>query len=160
MRVIFALVSAVLFLPAAPVVGQSSETDEKKPETKTYTAYDLRRAGGARRTAPPSVPANPSAATTSDQASADASGDTEQEDAAAAEEAWRKKLLDAEAVVTKLNQQIVSIERTLGDVSRDLYGKARRVLTSDLALRREELVDAEAAVEELVQEGYGSGYVR
>ena len=159
MRVIFALFLAALFLPAEPVVGQSSETDEKKPETKTYTEYDLRRAGGVRRTAPQSVPANPSQAT-SDQASADAPGDTEQEDAAAAEEAWREELLDAEAVVVKLNQQIASIGRALGTLSSGFYGNNRRVLTSELALRREELVDAEARVEELVQEGYGSGYVR
>ena len=160
MRVIFALFSTVLFLPAASVVGQSTETDEKKPETKTYTEYDLRRAGGARRTAPQSVPANPSAATTSDQASADAPGDTEQEDAAAAEEAWREELLDAEAVVVKLNQQIASIQRALGTVSSGFYGKNRRVLSSELEQKREELVDTEARVEELVQEGYGSGYVR
>ncbi len=158
MRVVIALFSAALFLPATPVVGQSSETDEKETETKIYTSYDLRRAGGARRTAPPSVPANPSQATASDATSAD---DTEEEDAAAAEEAWRQELADADAAVVRLEQQITGIERALGDMSRSVpYGSSRTSLASELELRREELIEAKAHVEELVQDGYGSGYAR
>jgi len=166
MRVVIALFSAALFLPATPVVGQSSETDEKETETKTYTSYDLRRAGGARRTAPPSVPANPSQATANDQAVAE-STDPEQEEAAAAEEAWREELAAAEAAVAQLEQQIVDLEPTLGDQRKvglgggwEVAGGVRRGVVAQLARTREELVEAEARVEELVQDGYGSGYVR
>ena len=157
MRVVIALLSAALFLPATPVVGQSSETDERETETKTYTSHDLRRAGGARRTAPPSVPAVRSEATATDPTGVE---DSEEEDAAAEEEAWRQELADAEAAVVQLEQQIAGIELALGDISRNLHGESRRALTSELEQRREELVDAKARVEEIVQEGYGSGYVR
>lgn len=157
MRVVIALFSAALFLPAAPVVGQSSETDEKETETKTYTSDDLRRAGGARRTAPPSVPANPGNAIASDPASTD---DPEEEDAAAAEEAWRQELAEAEAAVAQLEQRITEIELALGNIAQNLHGESRRALTSEAGQKREELIDAKARVEEILQEGYGSGYSR
>ncbi len=63
-------------------------------------------------------------------------------------------------MVVRLEQQIDTIERHLGDTSRNLHGESRRSFARDLVRRKEELVEAKARVEELVQEGYGSGYVR
>lgn len=158
MRIVVAFVAAVLWSHTAPVIAQSTEPDEKPAETKTYTNYELQRAGGARRAAPPSVPANP--APSSAAASGETIADPDAEERGAAEAAWLAEIEEAEAAVARLREQISVQERAMGDTSRDLFGGARRGLAADLARNRELLVEAEARLEELEQEGAGEGYLR
>ena len=88
MRVLLAL---ALILPfAASGFAQSSEDEnslaglaerskKKSEQSKVITADDLRRAGGKRRNAPESVPANPSSSGTEADVQAEGAGEAEPE---------------------------------------------------------------------------------
>ncbi len=165
------LLAAACLLSAMPSSAQSmaelaarekERRSKAKNAGKAYTESDLGKGG----TSAPATAA-PAAADSKAVAAADAAkpaGDaaqkekTDDELKAEREKAWRDKLTQANAEITRLQSRADDLQRALNDLSQNLYGSTRARQASELEQVQKTLAASRKSLEDLQEEGRRSGY--
>ena len=139
---------AVLALPsfaAAQSIAELAAREREKRKTqkpagKVITDEDLRRGSAGRGTVntgmpetAPAATAAPGAPTTTPAAAPGAQKPkTEEELRAEQEQAWRERLKKAQAEVQRVTQALDAVNRSLADMTGNLYGAQRTTLLGEL----------------------------
>lgn len=164
-------VAVLLALPpfsVAQSLGElaAREREKKKGQKtgKVITEEDLRRAGqsgrgnvetGAQAASPaPGAPTAGQAAGASDAAKPK----TDDELRAEQEQAWRDKLKKAQEDAQRLTQVVDSLQKSLNDMTGNLYGSQRTALLSQTEKANAELKAAQQQVTALEEEGRRSRF--
>ena len=172
---VVSLTALSFLLPVASSAQNLAEAAAKEKERrkglsgKTFTEEDLRRAGGARaresapadaaaQTADATAPAKDSAAKDGTAKEGTAKPKTDDEIRAEKETAWRQRLTQANADVTRLSAQAEELQRGANDISQNLYGASRANQVAKLDETRKQLEAAQNAVNALEDEGRRSGF--
>jgi poly-gamma-glutamate capsule biosynthesis protein CapA/YwtB (metallophosphatase superfamily) len=139
---------AVLALPSFAAAQSMAELAARerekrktqKPTTKVLTEEDLRRGSAGRGTVNTGMPEPATAATAAPgagtaTAAAAAPGTqkpkTEEELRAEQEQAWRERLKKAQAEVQRVSQALDAVNRSLADMTGNLYGAQRTTLLGE-----------------------------
>ncbi|MFI5184375.1 MAG: hypothetical protein ACHQNV_08255 [Vicinamibacteria bacterium] len=167
-----AIAVAALLLPTPTRAQSLTEAAAKEKERRkgkaahTFTEQDLARAS-AGRTTDTAAAAPDAAGATADGAAAGAPKDgkegapkakTPDELRADQEKAWRDRLTKATEDVTRLTGQIDTMQRSLNDVSQNLYGSSRTTQLARLEDAQKQLAAAQQAVTDLQEEGRRSSF--
>lgn len=161
-----AALSAALLLTSLPVSGQSladaaaKEKERRKAaKGKTYTESDLGKPGGGNYNAPPgsaaaSEPAAPAAAPAGTAGAAGAAKEKGAEEVRAEQEkAWRQRVQQAQNDIAKAQQQIDTLQRSLSDLSGNLYGASRTQQLTQLEQAQKQLATSRQQLSDLEEEG-------
>jgi len=172
------LLAAAFLLTAMPSSAQSmaelaarekERRSKAKNGGKVYTESDLGRGGtsapatDAPATGAPAAAAADSKATTAADAAKPA-GDaaqkekTDDELKAEREKAWRDKLTQANAEITRLQSRADDLQRALNDLSQNLYGSTRATQASELEQVQKKLAASRKSLEDLQEEGRRNSY--
>lgn len=166
-----AALSAALLLTSLPAAGQSladaaaKEKERRKAaKGKTYTEADLGRSGGGNYNAPSGSAtsgesAAPSAAPAGAAPAAGAAKEKSAEDVRAEQEkAWRQRVQQAQNDIAKAQQQIDTLQRSLGDLSGNLYGASRTQQLTALEQAQKQLATSRQQLGDLEEEGRRNGW--
>lgn len=167
------LLAAAFLLSAMPSSAQSmaelaarekERRSKAKNAGKVYTESDLGKGGtSAPATATPATGATDSKATTAAD-TAKPAGDaakkekTDDELKAEREKAWRDKLAQANAEITRLQSRADELQRALNDLSQNLYGSTRASQASELEQVQQKLAASRKSLEDLQEEGRRNSY--
>jgi hypothetical protein len=164
----FAIVLSAAALLGAPAASQgwaqslvelaAKEKERRKssPDAKTYTEEDLRRAGRRAGSSPATASAEPQAQTPANAAQAAGSQTpekTEEEIRAEEQEAWRKKLQEANEEAAALRERIDMLQTSLNDLSQNLYSAGRLNKMKRLEKAKQDLAQVEQRIQQLEAEG-------
>jgi len=173
MRLAIALSAAALLSAPSASQGQEQEQSvvelaakekERRKNTSqgtTYTEEDLRRAGRRAGDEPATAASAPQAQTAGAAAQAEAGKTpekTEEEIRAEEQDAWREKLQKANEEAEALRERIDMLQRSLNDLTQNLYSAGRLNMVSRLEQAKQDLVAAEQAIEALEAEGVQKRY--
>jgi hypothetical protein len=142
---------AVLALPSFAAAQSMAELAARerekrkaqKPAGKVITDEDLRRGSAGRGTvnagmpdpSTPAAAASPAAGSAATSQATPAGGQkpkTEEELRAEQEQAWRDRLKKAQAEVQRVSQALDAVNRSLADMTGNLYGAQRTTLLGEL----------------------------
>jgi hypothetical protein len=148
----------------AEIAAREKERQEKVKRktggaTKVITEDDLRGRGAGTYSQPGSTGAP--AASPSPGASPSPAGEkpkTEEEIRAEQEKAWRDRLQQAQAEVTRLTGVVDSLQKDLNDLSTNLYGSQRTTLLNRMDQAQKALGTARQQVTDLEEEGRRNRY--
>ena len=159
-----AVAAVVVLVPVVPaqslaeVAARSRKKaeEEKGKPAKVYTEADLRGRPGAGSMSQMEGPAG-TPATAASPAPATAPGapkvKTEDEQRADREADWRTRLQNANAELTRLNDEVNRAQTALNDIRGPLYGGTRSGLINRVEEGKRQLVIAQKTIEDLQEEG-------
>ena len=169
----FAIALSAAALLSAPALSQEQEQSvvelaakekerrKKTPRGTTYTEEDLRRAGRRAGDEPAADASEPQAQTAGAAAQAGAGQTpekTEEEIRSEEQDAWREKLQKANEEAAALRERIDMLQRSLNDLTQNLYSAGRLNMMSRLEQAKQDLAAAERKIEELEVEGVQKRY--
>jgi hypothetical protein len=164
------ITSCSLVLPgvaSAQSLAEAAAKEKERRKTRTgkvFTEEDARRAGASR---PRDVTiidgaAAPDAAakegTPKEGAAKEGAEKPKEETRADQEKAWRDRLTKANADVAKLTTQADGIQRSLNDLTQNVYGSTRTAQMARLEETKKQLATAQQSVEAITEEGRRSGF--
>jgi hypothetical protein len=162
-------VIAALVLPAlgsAQSLGELAAREREKRKAKsgaaakTYSDGDLGSSSGLSSAEPAAESSDPSAASpqAKDGAAAPKKEKTEEELQAEREKAWRERLAKAGQDLARITARIDTLQRSLGDISQQLYGATRTAQLNELENLKREQATTQQALTDLEEEGRRSGW--
>lgn len=164
------ITSCSLVLPgvaSAQSLAEAAAKEKERRKTRTgkvFTEEDARRAGAAR---PRDVTildgagapdAEGKEGTPKEGAPKEGTEKPKEETRAAQEKAWRDRLTKANADVTRLTTQADGIQRSLNDLTQNVYGGTRTAQMARLEEAKKQLATAQQSVESITEEGRRSGF--
>lgn len=164
---ILALLPGAYSVAEAQSMAELAAKEKEKRKTqktgKVYDEYELKKSGQGIPAYVPASATTPTAAASPAATASATTGAKEKEKTpdelqAEAAKAWREKLQKATEEVQRLTQLSDSLQKSLGDMSGNMYGAQRTNLLNALEKTKADLGAAQKQVEDLQEEGRRSRY--
>lgn len=159
------LSAALLLVPKAATAQTLGEVAEKEKErrkkekpAKVYTEGDLKKGGGNVSVVGPASTTSEAKPAEGAEGAAKEKEKTDDEKKAEQAKAWREKLDEARANVTRLSAEVTKLQTDANDLSGPLYSSIRTSLLNRLEEAKKLLAAAQQSVTDLEEEGRRNGY--